>query len=211
MVETPGFSSHLRIWSHITETTIFSRGCFGYYQVHIFIKRSQWYLEEFPSYQGRQVSCIWICFTRSFTWIRSDIESHFFWGVIVSSKFSPISPWLFVVPFPNEKLVQQKPIRIFWVPKLRFQNTTSAKRLRKTHHQANPVRPFGPCRSSTSEWTNTSLEVSIGGWKNTHVFFLLLPVLWVFCVWMKVGSKRNTVCFLFCIAILNIMFVLSSW
>ena len=178
----PGFFKHLRIWSHITETTIFSRGCFGYYQVHICIKRSQWYLEEFPSYQGDRF-CIWTCFTRSFTWIRSDIEFPFFFvGVIVSSIFSQF-PHGFFCSFSNLETCPTKTHKIFWVPKLRFQI------LPVPNASANSPAAAEPCETvwSLSELNKRMNKYFIGGFdwwvKKHHVFFLLLlHKLWVECL-----------------------------
>ena len=118
--------------------------------------------------------------------------------------------------YGNEKLLQQWHHKKF----LGFPDSASKNYyqcqtppLKLTKHRCRTVRPFGPCRSSTSEWTNTSLEVSIGGWKNTTFFFFSPPqvVGWVFgWKWVPKEILYNYM-FFFCIAILNIMFVLSSW
>ena len=119
--------------------------------------------------------------------------------------------------YGNEKLLQQWHHKKF----LGFPDSASKNYyqcqtppLKLTKHRCRTVRPFGPCRSSTSEWTNTSLEVSIGGWKNTTFFFFFSSTSCGFFVfgwkWVPKEILYNYM-FFFCIAILKIMFVLSSW
>ena len=155
---TPVFLKHLRIWSHIIWNNHFSRGCFGVLPGTHFYQKKPVVSGRVSILSGRQFLYLDMLYI-SFTWIHRTSNPNFFGGHLFN--FSHLS-WLFC-SFSKWETCPTKPIRN--LGSQTPQKTTSAKFRKLTKL---PVRPFGPCRSSTSEWTNTSLEVRLVGEK--HVF-----------------------------------------
>lgn len=108
----PGFFKHLRIWSHITETTIFSRGCFGTTR-YTFLSKKPVVSRRVSILSGRQVSCIWICFPDPLPGSVQTSNPIFFWRGHHLFNFFPISPWFFC-SFSNLETCPTKTHKKFW-------------------------------------------------------------------------------------------------